>query len=1081
MDIPFRYASISQHGDTEIDGKFADITQRKLRQTGRIMKSVRPHSSMLSLFRGALLGVLSATAAGQSPQQYNLRVNGTPVVTMRPATRVVGEWFVPLLPLARALGISLTYDPAAQSLRALRSDGITATYDGPTGRILQGSVLAGQVANFHQVQLNVGVENVVFPLNGAIALFGVTAREDPEQQVLEIESPASTGGAGANGPSFQFASLEERYGLISNGTISQQFLNVRGQTLMDGNRLNANLELTRSMGGALIGFQQGSLRLEMAHERAITAGDQGTYTGVEALMNSVRGLGYEWRWHGFLGDVYGGRAASSISSGLGTSGLARYDSTLAGFGLHRKVKTADLSLAGNGFRGARRSGTSVGAAYTGTYARNEFRLQGLLGYFSGFSLRPVLQSVSGAVGSQEAATTASGGIVEVEQETQHVKGLAYGFSAVDGFTPFKSNILMFTGLWENYSRNFLIVRGESRFSAVSRKSLAASIRPNRYISFMGSIRQETELLGSAESQSGYTFGVNASAPGPMPIQAGYFRSVQQNRGSSGTRFELSQYSLQVPRWNRFGVSAIYSEVHFGSLLSRSITETLSSDLARFGRLSFHDQLQIESGHNYGFDWSREFGRSGAYALGGLERQTSRHREAMLAPMTAVRLPLFRGQTLTMSYLNVGGSSMFRIEIGGPILRKREQVTTNSQTALVVLASLTGQVYFDADLDGNFRPAVDQPIQKLQIWLDGEVSTTTDSAGYFHFDGLAPGSHSLRARIDTLPANLIFAQEELHLAVMPYHSNRQDFRAIRTGKIQGGVTIATLDDAGRDVVKPFPDARILAAGNRDSFSESDGAFVLGDLPPGSYLLRLDPATVPGSFVCHPATQTIEVRSGKSSAAVEFRLLRPVIVRLAPALSRGVIEGFVWDGRANGRAPAPGVTVRLDHGRTSASGFDGRFRFADVTAGDHLIGIVTEQLPVEFELGPTTEATVAVTPGKAAIVELGVILVSMLRGEVIGPAGMPLDTVVIRLSGTERQTTADATGHFRFPKLVDGDYTVVLEEKMLPEHCFLTTPGSVTLSLRAGQETPQAEFRCEIRKQGKPTPVKRTQPRVEARPL
>lgn len=314
-----------------------------------------------------------------------------------------------------------------------------------------------------------------------------------------------------------------------------------------------------------------------------------------------------------------------------------------------------------------------------------------------------------------------------------------------------------------------------------------------------------------------------------------------------------------------------------------------------------------------------------------------------------------------------------------------------------------------------------------------------------------------------------------MAVMPYRSNRQDFRAIRTGKIQGTVTIATLDDAGQEMVKPFPDARILATGNRDTFSESDGAFVLGDLPPGTYQLRLDPASVPGSFVCHPAMQTVEVKSGKISSDVNFRLARPVIVRSAPPLSRGAVEGFVWEIRADGRIPAPGVTVRLDQGRTAASGSDGRFRFADVPAGKHLVGIVTEQLQAEFDLGPDREATVTVTPGKTAtVVDFGVILAVFLRGKVIGPPGVPVNSIVIRLSGTERQITADAAGNFRFPKLPEGDYTVVLEEKTLPENAVLTTPSSVTLSLRAGHETPAAEFRFEIRKLKKPAPAKRGPP-------
>jgi hypothetical protein len=1024
------------------------------------------------LLQGALAGVLSALAAGQSPQEYNLRVNGVPVVTARQATRVGGEWFVPLAPLARALGANLSLNPTAQSLRVLRSDGVTTTYDGPTGRILQGSVLAGQVANFRQVQLNVGVENIVFPLNGAVALFGVTAREDAEQRVLDIEPLASTGSVGSpNGPSFQIASLEQRYGLTTNGGVWQQFLNVNGDALMGSNRLNGSVDLSRIVNGSFLGFRQGFLRLDMAGKRAITAGDQGTNTGVEAMMNSVRGLGYESGWRGFVVDVYGGRAASSTSSGLGTSGLANYDNTMAGFGLRRKAKLSDLSLAGNLFRGPRRSGATLGAAYSGTYARNEFRLQALFGYFTGFSLRPVLKSVNTSLGSQAAEPVAPGGIVQVEQETQQVKGLAQGFSVLNSYTPFKSNILTFTGLWENYSRNFLVVREESRFSAVSRESFSASLRPSRYIGFTGSIRKDEALLGTAETQSGYTFGVNGSTPGSVPIQGGYFRSVQRSSGALGSRFELSQYSLQAPRFNRFAVSAIYSEVHFGSLLSRSVTETFSADFKRFGRFSLHDQLQVKSGHNYGLDWSREFGRSGAYVLAGMERQTSRNRGAMLAPVASLRLPLFRGQTLTASYLSAGGSPMFRIEIGGPILRKREQVTANSRTALIVLSSIAGQVYFDADLDGRFTAGVDKPIPQLQVWLDGEVSTTTDAAGYFHFDGLTPGSHRLRARIATLPANLIFTQEEMHVAVMPYRSNKQDFRAIRTGKLQGAVSITTLDDSGRERVKPYPDARFLATGNRDTFSESDGTFIMGDLPPGIYQIRMDPASVPGSFVCQPAMQTVEVKSGTLSTTAEFRLLRPVIVRSAPPLSRGVIEGFVWEIRVSGRAPAAGVTVRLDQGRTATSGADGRFRFADVPAGNHRVGIVSEQLPVEFDLGPIQEATIVVTPGKTVSVTFDVILTAILNGKVTGPPGAPLNGIVIRLLGTDRQTTTDAAGNFNFKKLHDGDYTVVLEEKALPDHAVLTTAVSVNLTLRAGRETPAVEFHFEIRKVEKPAPAKR----------
>src|SRR5690349_8745280 len=122
----------------------------------------------------ALVNILGV-AAGQSPQQYNLRVNGSPVTAMRQATRLSGEWYVPIAAVAKALGADVKVDSTAQALRVLRSDGLAASYDAATGRILQGSLMVGQVKNFRLVQLNVGIENLLFPLEGLVALFGVTA------------------------------------------------------------------------------------------------------------------------------------------------------------------------------------------------------------------------------------------------------------------------------------------------------------------------------------------------------------------------------------------------------------------------------------------------------------------------------------------------------------------------------------------------------------------------------------------------------------------------------------------------------------------------------------------------------------------------------------------------------------------------------------------------------------------------------------------------------------------------------------------------------------------------------------------
>lgn len=301
-------------------------------------------------FCALAVALLSATILrAQAPTQYTLRVNGNAVVTNRPPERVAGEWFVPLAPVARALGADLKLDPQTHTLRVLRADGATTAYDGATGRILQGSMVAGQVSSFRQVQLNVGAESLLFPLSGVVALLGVTAREDTEQGTIEITSASANGEGGDKGErTFRVASLDERYILATNGQVWQQSINLRGQGLMGGKRLTGNVDLTHAAGNPM-GFRQGSLRIELSGYRVVALGDQGTYLGVEAMANTLRGIGYEWRWKGYTVEVYGGRGAGSVSSTLGSSGLANYDTTLAGGGLRRKMSKGEISLETNAF------------------------------------------------------------------------------------------------------------------------------------------------------------------------------------------------------------------------------------------------------------------------------------------------------------------------------------------------------------------------------------------------------------------------------------------------------------------------------------------------------------------------------------------------------------------------------------------------------------------------------------------------------------------------------------------------------------------------------------------------------------
>ena len=74
-----------------------------------------------------------------------LAVNENPIVTARPVTRIGDEWFLPLVPIAEALGAEIQVSGDPQQLNVRRSDGTTVSYDSRTGEIRSRVVLVGRV------------------------------------------------------------------------------------------------------------------------------------------------------------------------------------------------------------------------------------------------------------------------------------------------------------------------------------------------------------------------------------------------------------------------------------------------------------------------------------------------------------------------------------------------------------------------------------------------------------------------------------------------------------------------------------------------------------------------------------------------------------------------------------------------------------------------------------------------------------------------------------------------------------------------------------------------------------------------
>jgi hypothetical protein len=765
----------------------------------------------------------------------SLNVNGSPLPATRPPTRIGNEWFLPIVPIARTLGVQMEVT-AGPVLRVRRLDGSEMTYDGRTGEIRYRFLLIGQVKQFDQIQLDRFNDDFLFPLTGAVALLGLDIREDFEHNTLVIRSVSEPGipAQRRGGSFFHVGGLDYSYGLTTNGITYGQFANFRGEFLAGGIRMRTTVLLSRIPQRSFLGVTQGNIRADIAANQAVIVGDQAAYSGLEALSSSLRGLGHEAAFKGFRSYTYFGQAIGATIAD-GSFGLTRSDSTVAGINLQRLLKRGEWSLAAIHFDGPGRRGTTAGAAWRETRWKNQFLVQGLA-------------------------------------------GRGNGVVAANTFAPVQQFAI--TGRIERYSRNFLNAGQDSHFEPQITKSASMTVRPVRYITFNGSMTARNSLLVTQRTRS-YSYGTSAVVPGPFPAQLGFFRSIQIDTASVLGRFTLDQYMLTLPDFGRFSFYTHYSKTLLPEEMVQTLTTTLGIQAGSRGRISLHDQLQFNKMRRYGADWMLPRGTDGFLRV-GLDRVLAVTNQSGFSAVTSLRLPLPGHKSLEITYVGESHAHMLQFQFSGSARRDREVVRdARGQSALAVATPLAGRVYLDNDLNGSFEPATDTPIGEVPIWLD-EQSASTDAAGQFRFDHVAAGPHTIRAELAGVPADLVFADiPERTIAVVPYQQNDVSFRVARAGRVLGVVTYADYtSDPDKAMQRPLPDARIIAGGDRDTFSEANGGFLLGDLTPATYELRLDPTTLPAGYVARPEVITVTVYPGESVQGVHFELAippRPVIER------------------------------------------------------------------------------------------------------------------------------------------------------------------------------------------------------------
>jgi hypothetical protein len=170
---------------------------------------------------------------------------------------------------------------------------------------------------------------------------------------------------------------------------------------------------------------------------------------------------------------------------------------------------------------------------------------------------------------------------------------------------------------------------------------------------------------------------------------------------------------------------------------------------------------------------------------------------------------------------------------------------------------------------------------VKVRVDGNRYVETDGAGRFKIDEVKAGGHNVYLDLLSVRADLTLLDGPQQAATLaPGRDRVVDFRLVRTGRVAGVVWFDQNENGVLDEgEQPLADVRLVAGGGRDTLTDANGSFVVGDLPPGEYALLLDEKTLPERTKSAAGSLTVKVVAGNETGGLKL-----AVIALPPEVKR-----------------------------------------------------------------------------------------------------------------------------------------------------------------------------------------------------
>ena len=775
------------------------------------------------------------------------------------AHRRDGLIFVPVSAVARSLGDDVKIDALRRTVTVRRQSGISAEFDARVGHIRENGSAILTISNAGEIVFPPNAEEFLLPVEIAAALFDVSIRWDADKNAVIIMRGRSETEAASNKIRrglIEIYQADYDYSLNRYFSAASQNLTLTGVGRIADGRLSFSSNLSKST-SRRVSMRNVSFALERPNGQRFIAGDFGTGGNLQFLSANLRGASASVPVRNVVVTTFGGRAYSgapifALNPLISNEPFAiynrfNYDTNVFGGFVStdslkqgRSARRLNFAAGALRFNGANRRGDI--ATGNVNYDSSRFRFQGDFGY---------------------------GKFVGLRSDNSRVAG--YG-SAVELVGTFQATEeLAFQTRYTNIGKTFLSPQSGWR-EPLDLKAAGVTWSPTKWLSTSfnastarrpGDPTQNNRYLTSAFAITPSTglprFYVTHTQTSASQFKSGAFSTINVSKEFSSLRLYLN-----ATRIKNIGPASVNAQIGANYAVNDRHAFEINQGIGSRGSL------------NGQFDWRTSNLLNQRLSLSaGVGYNRGASAEFSTYERLSASLILPRQTSLQVNYFHTNSGPTMLVSLRGSLFRRKEAsgFLNSPVSEINSYGEVSGRVYQDIDQNGRFDAEVDKPQADVKVHVDGNRYVVSDANGQYKFDSVTAGDHKVYLDLLSVRADLTLLDEAARAGnLSPGKSRVYDFRLVRTGRVSGRVWLDANANGKFDKDEtPLTDIRVVTASGRDTLTDAEGNFTIGDLPPGEHIFLLDEKTLPEKTAPGFKPLAVQVFPGRETSDIKLYVI------------------------------------------------------------------------------------------------------------------------------------------------------------------------------------------------------------------